>query len=100
LMGIESIATDPVDAERVYLAAGMYSASWGVPGAFLRSSDRGKSWQRTSAGIKMGGNDDGRSSGERLVVDPSDTSVLYFGSRRAGLWRSVDQAVPCAQAPS
>jgi len=38
--------------------------------------------------IKMGGNEWGRSNGERLAVDPNDTKILFFGSRRAGLWKS------------
>lgn len=30
----------------------------------------------------------GRSNGERLAVDPNDTKILFFGSRRSGLWKS------------
>jgi photosystem II stability/assembly factor-like uncharacterized protein len=40
--------------------------------------------------MKMGGNENGRSMGERLAIDPNLTSILYFGSRQAGLWRSTD----------
>jgi hypothetical protein len=40
----------------------------------------------------MGGNADGRSMGERLAIDPNLPSVLYFGSRNAGLWKSTDAA--------
>ena len=90
-MGVESIAVDPRDASRVYLACGTYS---GVPNtAILRSSDQGRTFARTNVPFRMGGNENGRGDGERLAVDPNDGRVLYFGSRSAGLWRSVDRAV-------
>jgi hypothetical protein len=41
----------------------------------------------------MGGNAEGRSMGERLTVDPSQPSTLYFGSRNDGLLVSRDSAV-------
>ena len=59
----------------------------------LRSSDRGCSWQRTDMPIQMGGNEDGRSNGERLAVDPHQPSIVLFGSRKDGLWKSTDAAV-------
>ena len=88
--GIESLAADPVDASKVYLAAGTYTGSWAGNGYILRSNDRGNTWQKTDMPIKMGGNEDGRSNGERLAIDPNLTSVLYFGSRKNGLWKSTD----------
>jgi photosystem II stability/assembly factor-like uncharacterized protein len=93
LLGIESLAPDPSDARRVYAAAGTYTQSWAGNGAILRSSDQGRTWQRTDMPFKMGGNEDGRSIGERLAVDPNKNSILYYGSRKAGLWRSTDAAV-------
>jgi photosystem II stability/assembly factor-like uncharacterized protein len=89
-LGIESIAADPVDANKVYLAAGTYTGSWVGNGAILRSNDRGNTWQVIDMPMKMGGNENGRSMGERLVIDPNMPSVLYFGSRKDGLWRSTD----------
>jgi photosystem II stability/assembly factor-like uncharacterized protein len=92
-MGIESIAADPVNADRVYMAVGMYAQSWAGPGAFMRSDDRGASWQVTPMGsLQMGGNDLGRSNGERLAVVPNAPKILLFGSRRHGMWKSSDEA--------
>ncbi len=91
-MGIESIATDPEKADRVYMAVGMYTQDWAGPGAFMRSDDRGKSWKVFPTPFKMGGNELSRSNGERLAVDPNKPSVLYFGSRKNGLFKSVDEA--------
>ena len=47
LMGVESIAVDPNDSNRVYLACGTYTNPRTPNGAILRSDDRGKSFQRT-----------------------------------------------------
>ena len=90
LMGIESIAADPVDANRVYAAAGTYVKPWAGNGAILKSDDRGNTWTRIDLPIQMGGNENGRSNGERLAVDPNQPSILYFGSRAKGLWKSAD----------
>jgi photosystem II stability/assembly factor-like uncharacterized protein len=87
-MGIESIALDPGDPQRVYLAAGTYS---GGSAAILRSQDQGRTFQWTEAPFKMGGNETGRFNGERLAVDPNDGDILYFGSRHDGLWKSGDR---------
>ena len=90
LIGIESIAADPVDPNRVYLAAGTYlTAGYG---SILSSTDMGQTWTRNNIAAAMGGNADGRSMGERLAIDPNLPSILYFGSRDAGLWRSSDSA--------
>jgi hypothetical protein len=90
LLGIESIAPDPVDPNRVYMAAGMYLTAGN--GSILSSTDMGQTWVRNNISAPMGGNADGRSMGERLAIDPRLTSTLYFGSRNTGLWKSLDSA--------
>lgn len=86
-MGIESVAADPVDANVVYLAAGM--GSWGEA-AIMRSADRGATWRIVPVPFRMGGNEDGRGLGERLAIDSNRTATLFFGSRHDGLQRSDD----------
>jgi hypothetical protein len=88
LTGVESIAADPVDPNRVYVAAGQYVTAGN--GFILASTDMGQTFTRYPIPAPMGGNVDGRSMGERLAVDPNLPSVLYFGSRNAGLYRSTD----------
>jgi photosystem II stability/assembly factor-like uncharacterized protein len=88
LTGIESLAVDPSDVNRVYLAAGTYNNGGA---AILRSTDQGKTFARTDVPFKMGGNEAGRFNGERLAVDPNDGKILFFGSRHDGLWRSEDR---------
>jgi photosystem II stability/assembly factor-like uncharacterized protein len=90
LLGIDGLALDPSDARRVYLAAGAYNQDWAPNAAILRSEDRGDSWERIDLPLRMGGNEDGRSMGERLVVDRNDGRCLYLGTRDDGLWRSYD----------
>jgi len=90
LTGVESLAIDPTDPQRVYIAAVTCSNSWAGNGAFLRSRDQGRTWQRTDVPFQMGGNMPGRSMGERLVMNPRQARQLYFGSRSNGLWHSMD----------
>ncbi|WP_217176682.1 cellulose binding domain-containing protein [Streptomyces sp. AC495_CC817] len=97
--GVVSLASDLVDPDKVYVAAGTYTNSWDPGnGAILRSSDRGASWQKANLPFKLGGNMPGRGMGERLAVDPNRNSVLYLGAPSGkGLWRSTDSGVTWSQ---
>ena len=90
LTGIDSLAIDPSDPNRVYLAAGIYLSESARNGEILRSEDKGATFERVPMPFKMGGNEPGRGNGERLAVDPNDGRVLFLGSRAAGLWKSAD----------
>lgn len=87
LIGIESIAADPVEAGRVYAMCGTYM---GTHGAILSSEDYGDTWTRVDMSFDCGANNQGRGTGERLAVNPKKNSVIYAGTRNAGLWRSED----------
>ena len=100
LMGVESIAVDPSDPSKVYLACGTYTAPQVPDGAILRSSDQGHTFARTNVPIKFGGNEAGRGNGERMAVDPIDGRVLFLGTRKSGLWKSTDGAVTWAKVKS
>jgi photosystem II stability/assembly factor-like uncharacterized protein len=100
LMGVESIALDPRDPNRLYLACGTYTNPATPDGAILRSNDRGKTFQRTNMPFKMGGNENGRGNGERMAVDPRNGRILYLGTRHAGLWKSTDRAVTWSRVAS
>jgi xyloglucan-specific exo-beta-1,4-glucanase len=97
--GCESIATDPVEPNRLYLAVGTYTNDWAsTNGAILRSTDKGETFERTDLPFKMGSNMPGRNMGERLVIDPNQNSLLYLGTRSGnGLWRSTDYGKTWAQ---
>ena len=93
LMGVEAIALDPHHPNKLYLACGTYTNAETPDGAVLRSDDYGKTFQRAFVPFKFGGNENGRGNGPRMAVDPNDTSVIYLGTRHAGLWVSSDGAI-------
>ncbi|MEU7561525.1 cellulose binding domain-containing protein [Streptomyces eurythermus] len=100
--GVVSLASDPVQPDKVYAAVGTYTNSWDpTGGAVLRSADRGATWQKADLPFKLGGNMPGRGMGERLAVDPNRNSVLYLGAPSGkGLWRSTDSGVTWSQVTS
>ena len=89
---VVSMATDPVETDRVYAAVGGYTNDWDPNnGAVLYSDDRGETWGIAELPFKQGGNMPGRGMGERLVVNPADNAELYLGTPNGnGLWRSKD----------
>jgi photosystem II stability/assembly factor-like uncharacterized protein len=90
-LGIASIATDPVEPNRVIIASGTYTNDWDkTPSQMLVSEDYGDTFARVDMPFKMGGNMPGRGVGERLAIDPNDNRIVYFGSFGDGLWRSRD----------
>lgn len=63
--GIDALATDPIDTNRLYLAVGMYTISWDPNvGSILRSTDQGTTWSESKLPFKVGGNMPGRGVGE------------------------------------
>jgi photosystem II stability/assembly factor-like uncharacterized protein len=84
--GGEALAVDPKNPNIVYIAAGKYL--WADPGSIFKSSDRGTTWTKLNIDLVMGGNEDKRWMGDRLAVNPFNTNIIFFGSRRDGLWQS------------
>ena len=97
LLGAESIAIDPTDAKKLYIAAGTYTNNGTPNGAILRSDDQGRHFTTARVPFKMGGNEDGRFAGERLQVDPNHPPTLLMATRLAGLWRSDDSGATWAR---
>ncbi|NGO09480.1 1,4-beta-glucanase [Streptomyces sp. HC44] len=98
LLGVEAMAVDPAHPNRLYLALGTYAQAWAGNGAVLRSEDRGATWTRTDLTAKLGANEDGRGTGERLLVDPRDSDTLWLGTRHDGLLKSTDRGATWAAA--
>jgi len=92
-LGVESLALDPNDSTRLYLAVGEYTESFGTNGYILASADMGHTFTAVALPFKNGANDNGRFAGERLSVDPANGRHIYFGTRLNGLYESNDQAV-------
>lgn len=93
--GVETIALDPTDANKVYLVGGMYVN--GGNARLFKSSDRGATWTRVDLPFPAGGNNAGRAIGERLMVDPNKPSVLFYATRSQGLWKSTDSGSTWSQ---
>jgi hypothetical protein len=99
LNGPESIALDPTDPDRLYIAAGMYTCG-GCPMAMLVSTDRGATFTTVNVPFTMASNSDGRTTGERLAVNPFRPNELLMGTRHNGLWKSEDYAQTWTQVTS
>lgn len=76
LMGVESIATDPSNANRVYMGAG---------NGIHVSDDQGETWATIRTGLYMAPNGSARTFGERLSVNPNNPNVVWYGSLSNGL---------------
>ncbi len=81
-MGVTEVAIAPSDSNRIYMA-------WN--GFVYRSSDRGKTFVKTSlAKTYMDANAGEKSIGRKIAIDPVNPDVVFFGTPRSGLFRSID----------
>lgn len=80
-----SIALDPRRPERLYIAAGDLERNY-----LCRSDDKGAHFQYFPLPAAVHGNHAGRATGERLIVDPVCSDILYFASQSEGLLISED----------
>lgn len=93
-MGVESIGLDPSDPMRLYLSTGLnYNNDPTQQNHFYLSDDQGNTFTQVNAPFPINGNDNGRDAGERFAVDPNLGTTIYYGSRTAGLWKSLDRSM-------
>ena len=92
--GVEALAIDPQATNKLYMLVGTSYFNSGKT-AILRSSDYGQTFAMTdvSAQFKAHGNGMGRQNGEKLVVDPNNSSILFCGTRANGLFKSSNAGV-------
>jgi hypothetical protein len=98
--GVESIALDPTNDQMVYMVTGLYTLDGGgnpQNGRIYASSNRGASWTHYDLPFPVGGNEDARAIGERLKLDPTNPSTMFYGSRTAGLWKSTNSGQTWSQ---
>ncbi len=90
-LGVQSLATDPLSPSIVYIAAGI-SYFNGGKSYIMRSADYGATFTVTdvTSQFKINGNALGRGTGEKLQVDPNNSSVLYCGTQSNGLFKSTN----------
>jgi hypothetical protein len=78
MSGVISIASAPGNENIAYMA---YRDS------VYRSSNKGGTWTKTNvSGISGDANGDGRTTGERLAIDPANDNVVYYGTMGSGLY--------------
>ncbi len=85
--GIESVALDPSDSNRLYIAASRASST--LKWIFV-STNQGTTFSSFTPPFALDGNARGRGGGERMAVDPNLGSILFYGTRGQGLYKSVD----------
>lgn len=82
-----AIALDEDNPSRLYIVCGTSDRSEGV---LAVSDDFGNSFTYHSIPTLVHGNWNGRGTGYRLVLDPSNPDTLYYASQRGGLLRSIN----------
>ena len=90
-LGVESLATDPLNTNNLYMLVGIPYFNGGIT-AILRSTDKGNTFTVTDVTPQFtaNGNGMGRQNGERLQVDPNNSTILYCGTRANGLFESTN----------
>ena len=103
-IGVESIAVDPQDKNVVLMALPLrYSPDNAVPavaGTVFRSTDGGRSFVQSDLNVPMDPNGKLRTNGECMGIDPNNSRIVYFGSRKTGLWKSVNGGLNWTQLTS
>ncbi len=94
---VEGIGIDPQDPDVLYVASGENLKN---PGIFMKSTDRGESFELLSLDVPCAGNSGLRTDGERWAIDPNNSNVVYFGSRNRGLWQSTNGGEDWSQLPA
>ena len=91
LLGIDGLAVDPDEPNKLYLLAATSYFSNGKT-CVLISNDYGDSFEVVEITdlITAHGNGMGRQNGERIAIDPINHDTLYIGGRTGGLIKSTD----------
>jgi xyloglucan-specific exo-beta-1,4-glucanase len=97
-MGVEAMAIDEKQPNRLYILAGTSYFNGGKT-AILISNDYGATFTiiDVTSKFKAHGNGLGRQTGEKLVVDPVNSNIVYCGTRLSGLWKSADAGLTWTQ---
>ena len=90
-----NIAVDPQDATGniLYATVGAnadYSDGWSPPGKVIKSTNRGTTWTDAGLTIRVAANGDDKWGGDRIVVDPQNSTVVYVTSWADGTYKGVN----------
>ena len=91
LMGIDGLAVDPDEPNKLYLLAGTSYFSNGKTCVMI-SDDYGENFEVVDVTDKItaSGNGMGRQNGERIAIDPVNNDIIYVGGRTGGMIKSSD----------
>ena len=101
--GCESLAIDSASPDILYRSAG--SGQWGKAHDVMKSNDGGRTWSHTNLkntegqDVMADPNGPDKQGGERLLADPNHAGVVWFASRRDGLFRTDDGAATWKSIP-
>ena len=87
LIGVDGMALDANLPDRIYLALGR---KLNEEGGIFRSDDRGVTWTKLMAGSFEGNGRAARWIGECIAVDPLSSNIIFAGTRKDGLWHSLN----------
>ena len=91
--GVSSIAVDPSNTNIVYMAfptPHSNDVGGGTNLNIYKSVDGGKNFIASNLNIAGYPNGNWRTYGERLLIDPNNSNIVYYGSDSNGLYRSAD----------
>lgn len=91
----ENIAYDPNDSTGniLYATVGKfanYTYSWAPEGKVIKSTDGGDTWTDAGLSVWVSANGQDKSGGERLGVDPQNSSVVYLTIYSGGTYRGTN----------
>ena len=91
---INAFAVDPANKRNMFVVCGAYTADWWHGDAMLlKTTNSGSTWSQVNPpgwNVAAGSREASGLYGERLAVDPADSTVVLYGSNRNGMWRSTD----------
>ena len=87
---VQGIAVEQRNKEVVYQACGVSYAPTDPGRGIWKSSDGGKTWKHVLKEVNFSGNDAERHGGECLLIHPGNEDEVWAGSRKHGLWRSMN----------
>ncbi|MHB2007897.1 MAG: WD40/YVTN/BNR-like repeat-containing protein [Acidobacteriaceae bacterium] len=98
----ENIAYDPNDATGniLYATVGLYRTqtySWAPEGKVIKSTDRGITWTDAGLSVEISANGVDKGGGERLGVDPQNSTVVYLTTYLNGTYRGTSSGTVWTQ---
>ncbi len=89
-LNVQGLAVHPSNNNTVFLACGTSYLDTDPGRGVWKTTDGGASWTHVLATVNFSGNDDIRWGGECIVIDPSNTNIMYCGGRESGIYKSTN----------